>query len=454
MTEALSAFKYVIFFLVMGIGVPMGYSASLKNEKVERAIFFLMVFFTARMEDINFVSRETERLTSKGFEIGMVDICTMIIYLLVVHRKPPGNRIPVGTQWFFAYVGLSTLSIINADFPLFSMFELWKMFRMYFFFWTAYNYLDKPQKYFDLLKGIAAISIYVFYEVFKQKYLDGKFQTAGPFPHQNSLVMYMIIFGSITFSYLVNKEDMPTDKLVIWLGIFGMAAVSILSTLSRAGLALFGFAIIIILGLSFLSGFSMKKMGVTLILIAMSTGVLIKAWDSISERFRTAPEESALVRVALAQAAVKMAGDKKLMYMGVGLNNFGKAINPPYPYSSHIEMNDVEDADEKNGLVETIYLMIAAESGWHTLAIFFVFLFYYYFLNLINMFRFRGQNEQFICIGLVGGLLAIYIESGLEWVLKQTNNFYELMLIFALIASMDRMHKKRLQEGFYEKSDR
>lgn len=55
MTEALSAFKYVIFFLVMLIGVPLGYSLSLKHDKIERAIFFLMVFFTAKMEDINFV---------------------------------------------------------------------------------------------------------------------------------------------------------------------------------------------------------------------------------------------------------------------------------------------------------------------------------------------------------------------------------------------------------------
>lgn len=451
MTEALAAFKYVIFFLVMGIGVPLGYAYSKKDERVERGIFFMMIFFTARMEDINFVSRETERLTSKGFEIGMVDICTMIIYLLVLDRVPKGNRLPKGSQWFFAYFGFSVLSIINADFPLFSFFEVWKLLRMYFFYWTVYNYLHKEEQFFDFIKGVGAITIYVFYEVFKQKYLDGKFQTAGPFPHQNSLVMYMLIFGSITFSYLVNKEDMPFDKLVVWFAIFGMAAVSILSTLSRAGLALFGFAIVIVLGMSFLMGFTPKKMGVTFLLLLMSAGVLYKAWDSISERFRTAPEESAQVRVVLAQAAVKMANDKSLNYLGVGLNNFGKAINPPYPYSSHIEMHDAESEDEKNGLVETIYLMIAAESGWHTLVIFLIFLFYYFFLNLKNVFRLRGSPIQFIAIGLTGGLLAIYIESSLEWVLKQTNNFYEVMMIFAIIAAMDKVYNNSLKDKVKEK---
>lgn len=371
----------------------------------------------------------------------------MIIFLIVMHKKGVKDRIPKGATWFFVYFGLSVVSIINADFVLFSMFEVWKMIRMYFYFWTVYNYIDTDKKYFDFLKGVAAITIFVFYEVMKQKYLDGKFQSSGPFPHQNSLVMYMIIFGSIAFSYLVNKKDLAMDKLLVWLMVFGMASVSIISTLSRAGLALYGFAIVVVLGLSFLNGFSPKKFAITFLLIVMSLAVLAKAWDSITERFRTAPEESALVRVALAQAAVKMAGDKKLAYMGVGINNFGRAINPPYPYSSHIEMHDAEDAEEKNGLVETIYLMIAAESGWHTLLSFFVFLFYYYFLNLVNVFRFKNSDLQFMAIGLVGGLLAIYIESGLEWVLKQTNNFYQLMLIFAVIASMDKIYHIKVRKG-------
>ena len=102
-------------------------------------------------------------------------------------------------------------------------------------------------------------------------------------------------------------------------------------------------------------------------------------------------------------------------------------------------MNNPEDETEQNGLVETIYLMIAAECGWHTLGVFLLFIFYFYFLNLRNMLRYRGTDYQFLCIGLSGGLLGIYLESTLEWVLKQTNNFYQLMLMFALIAVMRKL---------------
>lgn len=441
MEGALSSVKYIIFFIVLCVGVPAGFSFAKTHPKFEKIIFFLMVFFTVKMEDINFVSRETFRLTSKGFEIGLVDIATFIILLLVLHRKHQYKlELPPGSYFFFAYFFFSILSIMNSAVVLFSMFEVWKMLRMYLYFWVIYNYINSFDQYDDFLKGVAACTLFVFEEVMKQKYVFHVFQTAGPFPHQNSLVMYMIIFSSLMFAYLLNRKNVPAYKFSMWLILFGMAAVCIVSTLSRAGIVLFSFSCAIILGVSLLSGVNSKKIVVTLLLLVMGIAIFVRAWDSISERFRTAPEESATTRVDLAKAAVKMANDK---LFGIGLNNFGHKINPPYPYSSHIEMHNEDDEDEKNGLVETVYLMIAAETGWHNLAVFFLMLFYFYFMNVRNFIRLKNSNYQFIAIGLIGGLLAIYLESTLEWVLKQTNNFYQLMLIFALIASMDKLYRRK-----------
>jgi hypothetical protein len=132
-----------------------------------------------------------------------------------------------------------------------------------------------------------------------------------------------------------------------------------------------------------------------------------------------------------------MANDKSF---GVGLNNFGIKINPPYNYSSHIE----ELTDESQaGLVETIYLSYAAETGWHNMVVYFVLLFYYYFKNMGNFVKHRRSDYTWLPIGFAGGLMGIYMESALEWVLKQSNNFYQLMLCFALIGSMDRLYKEK-----------
>jgi len=315
---------------------------------------------------------------------------------------------------------------------------------MYLFFYVVYNYVNSFAQFNDLLKGVALITIYIFLEVMRQKYLLGIFQSPGPFPHQNSLVMYSIIFGSLIFAYLLNKKDITLYKFSFWLLLFAMTAISVISTLSRAGLILFTFAVMTVLAFSFGAGINHKKILVSIMLFLVSMAIIAKAWNSITERFTTAPTESAEVRRDLAFAAIKMANDKAL---GIGLNNFGVKINPPWQYSSHIPMHDPDDETEQNGLVETVYLMIAAEAGWHTLIVFFCFIFYFYFLNIQNFFRYRNTDYQYFAIGMIGGLLAIYLESILEWVLKQTNNFYQLMLIFALIAVMNKLDKRYRRHG-------
>ena len=157
--------------------------------------------------------------------------------------------------------------------------------------------------------------------------------------------------------------------------------------------------------------------------------IMWKASDTIVQRFTKAPEESANVRVVLAQAAVKMANDKRL---GVGLNNFGLKINPPYTYGSHIGMKE----DEKGGLVETVYLMIAAEAGWHTLGIYLLFIITAIFHSAVSTFKSWKTPTFPLSLGMTCGLTIIALQSTLEWVLKQTNNFYQLVFIIACIYSL------------------
>ena len=206
-------------------------------------------------------------------------------------------------------------------------------------------------------------------------------------------------------------------------------------------MALFSLSIFVIFLLSYAHKFSFRKVGVAGLFLILGTGVLYKASDTIMERIRTAPEESVSVRLVLAEAAQNMANDK---IFGIGLNNFALKINPPYTYGNHIQrLNE----DDKGGLVETIYLMIAAETGWLNLAVFIFMLLFFYVKNVKNYFKLKHgkwRKYRYICIALIGALLSIYLQSSLEWVLKQTNNFYQLMFIFAVIGACSRIIKERI----------
>lgn len=432
--------KYFVFFTVLICGVPIGYVMALRFPLIEKIVFFIFVFFTCEMVDINFVSMETYRGTSKGFEFGLVDMAMYILLMLCIKRAQvyPIRAFPPGAFLYIIYLLCSIASIMHSDVYIYSGFEVVKMLRMFLYFWIAYNYIRTPEQIETLMVSIAAIIFYIFQSVVKQKYLFGMFQAMGPFPHQNSLTMYASILGAISLSRLLNcKQANP----LVWFMLFGVCAFCILSTLSRAGLALFALNCMLVFFTSMLlrddHQKALKKRKYIILVVAPLVGAaaLYKASDSIIERFSTAPKESADTRVVLAQAAMKMA-DENLF--GVGLNNFAHKINDPYPYGADIPVEISRDST-KRGLVETAYLMIAAEAGWITLGVFMVMLMYFYLRNIINIFKMKNHCARYIAVAFLGALTQIYIQTTLEWVIKQTNNFYQLMLVFALIATISRI---------------
>ena len=60
----------------------------------------------------------------------------------------------------------------------------------------------------------------------------------------------------------------------------------------------------------------------------------------------------------------------------------------------------------------------------------------------MNIFKANDMRLKVISMGLWGSLTAIYVQSTLEWVLRQTNNLYQLMFVFAVINCVDRINRK------------
>ena len=157
-----------------------------------------------------------------------------------------------------------------------------------------------------------------------------------------------------------------------------------------------------------------------------------------------APESSGQTRKEFAVAAVNMMKDHPVT--GVGINNWGIKINPPYPYSKHREDRHYKE-DYKDGIVETIYLLVAAECGWWGLGTLILWFLYYYLSNGISMFVLRKKPCDGFVIGLFGGLTCNYWHSTLEWSLKQTNNFAGQMILYALIGVI-AIHRKSIVAAY------
>ncbi len=436
----LSEYKYIIFFLTLIILVPFGVLMASTSKFFEKVILFMMIFFTCRLtESIHFVSREFYRGTSRGFEIGLVDLVSLVLFLVIIIRRGRDFKIrliPPGSFIYFIYFALSLASITNSYEPLYSYFEILKMIRMYFYFWVLYNYFNSYDRIALAIHFIPAIIIYIFMVALYQKYRLGVYQINGPLPHQNSLCMYITILSTIMFSQLMNEKKASILKSAFIFLMFAMGSLLVFFTLSRAGMVCYIGGCLTVLLLSYASGFEVKKFIITGIIGVGAIIAVVSMINTVLKRFETAPVQSKITRYNLAISAVNMADDK---FLGIGLNNFGVKVNKPWPYSKHLDKGDKKF---KEGLVETVYLMIAAETGWLNLGVFVIFLLYFYIMNFVNIFRFVNTEYQYFAIGLAGGLGSIYIQSSLEWVLKQSPNFYQLMFCFAIIAAMMGIYKR------------
>ena len=429
-----SDYKYIIFFFMLFVGVPGGIILAYCSKLWEKIILFLMVFFTCSLVGtINFESVKDYRGTSRGFEIGLVDLATLVIFgIIMLKPKFKTKAIPPGTFLFLIYTIISMLSIQNSANGLYSWFEVLKMGKMYFYYWVWYNYFVDMNQIQKVIKILPYIVLYIFFSVVYQ-WKTGTYQPTGPFTHQNSLCMYVMTLGGVFLAALFELK-MTEIRTVFTLGIFGLCALIELLTLSRAGVLCFAGCCVVVVFFSFSVKFKPKKIFILMMMIIIGiTGLLFYA-NSIYNRFMYAPESSLESRQHLARSATNMANDK---FFGIGLNNFGIKVNADYPYSTHYMPEGF-----KEGLVESVYLMIAAETGWVNMFVFITFLLYFFFLDIGNVYRYRRSKMVYLPIAIAGGMAAIFLQSYLEWVLKQSPNFYQLMFFFAIIAAMTRIHKQ------------
>ena len=435
----MSEYKYIIFFTMLLVGVPAGIILAYTSKLWEKIFVFLMVFFTCNLSGtINFESIKDYRGTSRGFEIGIVDLAALVIFgMMILKPKFKIKFFPPGAIIYFIYFLISVISIQNSDITIYSWFEVTKMLKMFFYYVVWYNYFTDLKSIQKVVRIFPILIVYMFLLTAYQQKM-GMYQPHGPFTHQNSLCMYMMTLGGIFLAALF-EIDMKQIRGAYVLGIFGLASMTELLTLSRAGIVCYAGCCSLVVFFSFMIKFKAKKVAIFMAMFLVGLVGLLSYANSIYNRYVNAPKSSYECRQNLETSAKNMAADG---FFGVGLNNFGLKVNAEYPYSKHYLPPGF-----KEGLVESVYLMIAAETGWLNMFVYITFLLFFYFMNIGNIIRYKRTKMVYLSIGIAGGLAAVFLQSMLEWVLKQPPSYYQLMFFFAIIAAMTRIHKKAMKSG-------
>lgn len=429
--------KYAVFALACLGLIPVAFWCAMSRRCFGwMAAFLFLPILVYQPTAINFLSSEWYRGTSRGMEVSLIYLVAFAVLFAILFR---GRRISFFPDWgnrlYLLYFAWSCLSLMNAANLEYGWLEIWKMLMMFVLFAATYNWLCIVKDPRPLLVGLAVVLLGCFFSVARQ-HLLGVWQARGPFPHQNSLAVYMLMAVPVFFAYYLNARR-ERGWWLFTLAFFGGTGC-LVRTYSRGSLLCFPLAAMVVFALSVRRDFRMRQLVRLGPPIAVGLIGFLLILPRLVERFETAPKSSGETRVEFARCAFNMMKAEPLF--GVGINNWGIKINPPYPYwigTGRRQRGGENGADFKDGIVETVYLLVGAECGIPALLLMLAWYGYYFVSCLRLTRRLAGTDWFFLPVGLAGGLTGVYLQSALEWVLKQSTSFTEMVVFFAVISYLN-----------------
>ena len=435
--------KYVVFAFA-AFGVPPLAALLWFNLRWARYVIWGVMVSLCLYQStaLNFFSHEDYAGSARGMEVSLIHLLAIALLLaLWMRRKIQGWLPDGGFRIYVVYFLLCLPSLSSAADRLISWLEIWKMILLFVTWLSVYTYLKATGDVKSVLLGFALFTLINFLCVAKMHYA-GVYQPGGVFPHRNGMAMAMNLFGMLFFAnYLMKGLGTWSDKLMAI--AFVIAAISTLWSYSRGAIAVapVGYGITAAACLLEKGRRVMKFKRLVPILLAGLLGILALL-PRLVERFTEAPKASGDTRVELAYCALEMIKDEPLR--GVGINNWSLKMGPSYSYQSNASAIVGRELDY-TGIVETVYLLVGAECGIPALAAMLLW-FGWYWVSCVKLVRRLARTRwYFIPAGLLGGLTANYMQSVLEWVLRQQMNIICLLFMFAIISYLNK-DWKRLRE--------
>jgi len=426
--------KQVIFIALTLLVVPAAAWLGIRYRWAERLLVVGAFLSTAYLVDINFVSMESYRGDTRGFEFGVTD--WMIIALIVTMACSPRWRrerlqlLPPNSGPLLAYLGVALLSLAFAYVPLYAGFGLSKLVRAVAVYWVAFNYLRSERDLRFLIMVLVAMVGIQFSLVLWQR-AAGLYRAVGSTPHPNTLAVYVNFMNMVFLAFVLGEKRRSLHTWAAWAGLV-MGAVIVLATFSRGALLTMGLGFAIVVTLSVWDRPRASKFTIIGMMMLVAVAGAVKVAPSIIQRFETAPVESGLSRQQANSAALAMARDH---FFGVGLNNYSYVVNST-AYSGYIPL------ESDRGIVHNVYLLHASELGWLGLAAFLVVIARFLWLAVRFILRRRDDVTSSMAIGIFAGMVALWTQSLLEWLFRQTYVTVEFFLLAGLLAALPRVARR------------
>ncbi len=429
--------KIAAFLMALTIGVPLGALFVRMSHRWARVIFFFMVLVPAHSFNIKFMAIDTYRGDARGFEVDLANLLALTLIVgMALGRRRYGRLVwvPKAARPFWLFILIAVISIIQSEIPLYGVFTLYQILLGYLAFVAAYNFLRyRPEEIRLAVTALAVAVVVQALEVFYAKYLGGIYRAVGTFYHPNTLSLYLELLVPILLAMILHRKTKLNG--LYWLAVVG-GLFAVISTFSRGGLAVLGGALGLVLMLSLYQRASGRKAALLVVLTLVGLLGMIKASDTIIQRFELAPESSGEARSYFNAAAQAIANSHPV---GCGLNHYSHTIGKP-EYQPYFERGA-----DRSGVCHHIYWLTAAETGYVGLAAFLLFLASFYRVAW-RLTRARPPSDfNALGMGILAGLTALHLHGFLEWILRQGPIWLIFFTISGLLLAAEEHEKKRKQ---------
>jgi hypothetical protein len=464
-------FKAVFGFTVIPAALVGGSIAACFSRRVRDLFFILLVFMGPVIElwDVNFVSREWYRGTSRGFEVSVLDIMSFSLLVSSIFRPRrdgfrlfwPASLAPMLLFFFYACFNVA----VNEP-RLFGYFELFRMVRGFVLVLAIAYYLRGERELRLLMYSLAALVCYEGLLAIKQRYVYGIDRVPGTIDDSNSLSVFIVMTAPVLVAAL-NSRFPATLKALCAAGI-GLACIGEILTISRAGVVILA---IVLAGCALTTvsyRITPKKIAICLLVILGAAGITAKSWKTLKSRFdsSTLAEEYGnhhnLGRGYYIRVAEAMVDEQ---WLGVGLNNWSFWASNKYgpklgyrfvPYrGTDKEPSTVipsgSDVDEAQAApAHCLAALTAGELGIPGL-IFFVWLWLRWFQMGASFLWPRTPDPmRRMAVGFFFGFLGIFLQSLTEWVFRQSPIYYVFHVLLGALAALYFLKKKAQEEPVEE----
>lgn len=447
-------FKHIIFLVGLVVVLTLGRSLCRRKPQLRDTCAFLLVFGTTRadMLDINFLSREWYRGTTRGIEASWLDL----LWILLLSSLPRNERRPawipgLGPMLFF--LAYNALIVAYSDPAIFGIFELSKMVRLVGLFITIARYVRGDREIELICRALALAVIYEFVWALRHRFIWKMSRAAGTLGHANALSMYELMAVPVLITTAMSNATRRLRQICGLAAILG--AITVLLTVSRNGIfTLLFVSIFLIITCGSLRRLTMAHLRIGALVATIFACLVPMAQADIKARFESDAFTNEYGGKAWEGRGAYLLLAEKIVArepFGCGLNNwswcvsnrYGQLIEQYYvPYSGtderppkrRIRRHAHIDAPQA-APAHSLYAITLGETGYVGVALLAIVWIRWFSIAGSFFFHRSSALKSRFGIGVFGALMGAFGQSLSEWEVRLTPLAFLLHILIGAAAS-------------------